>query len=133
MRRSTLKKSLLCFAALGLCFGSLTESAFAQGNVCLRSRDIYNWDVIDDKTLIVTDRRDQQYKIGLIGTCAGLQQTRFTLAFESLSELSCLRPGDSIRYNDLTFGPERCTISSIEAYAAGEVGDDEAERSEAGN
>ena len=133
MRRSTLKKSLLCFAALGLCFGFLTESAFAQSNVCLRSRDIYNWDVIDDKTLIVTDRRDQQYKIGLIGTCAGLQQTRFTLAFESLSELSCLRPGDSIRYNDLTFGPERCTISSIEAYAAGEVGDDEAERSEAGN
>jgi hypothetical protein len=133
MRRSTLKNSLLCFAALGLCFGFLAVSAFAQGNVCLRSRDIYNWDVIDDKTLIVTDRRDQQYKIGLIGTCAGLQQTRFTLAFESLSELSCLRPGDSIRYNDLTFGPERCTISSIEAYAAGEVGDDEAERGEAGN
>ena len=114
-------KNWLILPALGLSLVLWAESAHAQDNICLRSRDIYNWNIIDDKTLIVTDRRDQQYKLGLVGTCAGLQQTRFALAFESLSELSCLRPGDSIRYNDLSFGPERCTISSIESYVADEA------------
>jgi hypothetical protein len=117
----------LFFSVLALSVGFSVQSAFAQGNVCLRSQWIDNWEIVDDKTLIVTDRRDQQYKIGLVGVCAGLQQTRFSLAFESLSELSCLRTGDSIHYNDLTFGRERCTISSIESYVAPEAEDSEAE------
>ncbi len=108
----------LLLSVLGLCVGVCVQSASAQDNFCLRSKQIYNWEIVDDKTLIVTDRRDRQFEIGLVGSCAGLQQTRFSLAFESFSELSCLRPGDSIHYNDLTFGRERCTISSIESYVA---------------
>lgn len=130
MRKYALKKKWLCLAVVGLCLGLIAEAAHAQGNVCLRSRDIYNWDIIDDKTLIVTDRRDDQYKLELVGTCAGLQQTRFSLAFESLSELSCLRPGDSIRYNDPAFGHERCTISAIKSYVANEADSDQAETGE---
>ena len=124
-------KGWLFLSALGLSLGISAESVYAQGSTCLRSRDIYNWEIIDDKTLIVTDRRDQQYELGLVGTCAGLQQTRFSLAFESLSELSCLRPGDSIHYNDLSFGRERCTISSVEPFVSDEPGVDEAATSEA--
>ncbi len=127
-----MRKSWLFLLALGLGFGLIGESAYAQDNICLRSQHIYNWDVVDDKTLIVTDRRDQQYMLGLVGSCAGLQQTRFSLAFESFSELSCLRPGDSIRYDDLTFGRERCTISSIEPYVADEADGDQAENGAAG-
>ena len=108
----------LLLSVLGLSVSVGVQSALAQDNFCLRSNQIYNWEIVDDKTMIVTDRRDQQYEIGLVGSCAGLQQTRFSLAFESLSELSCLRPGDSIHYNDLSFGRERCTISSIESYIA---------------
>ena len=121
----------LILSVLGLSLGFSAQSAFAQDNICLRSQWIYNWEIVDDKTLIVTDRRDRQYKLGLVGVCAGLQQTRFSLAFESLSELSCLRPGDSIHYNDLTFGRERCTISSIESYVAPESESDEAKSDEA--
>ena len=124
-------KGWLFLSALALSLGLTGESAYAQGNICLRSQHIYNWEIVDDKTLIVTDRRDQQYKLGLVGTCAGLQQTRYSLAFESLSELSCLRPGDSIHYDDLTFGRERCTISSIESYVADEAVSEDAENSEA--
>ncbi len=124
-------KGWLFLSALALSLGLTAESAYAQGNICLRSQHIYNWEIVDDRTLIVTDRRDQQYKLGLVGTCAGLQQTRYSLAFESLSELSCLRPGDSIHYDDLTFGRERCTISSIESYVADEAVSEAAENSEA--
>lgn len=131
MKISALKTILLCLFVLGINFGPIMESAHAQDNICLRSRDIYNWEVIDDRTLIVTDRRDQQYKLGLVGTCAGLRQTRFSLAFGSLSELSCLRSGDSIQYNDLTFGRERCTISSIESYDSDETDSDQAVNDEA--
>ncbi len=117
----------LAVLGLSLGFSFSAVSAFAQDNVCLRSQWIYNWEIVDDKTLIVTDRRDQQYKLGLVGVCTGLQQTRFSLAFESFSELSCLRPGDSIHYNDLSFGHERCTITSIESYVAEEAESSEAE------
>ena len=125
-----MSKDWLFLSALGLGLGIGAESVYAQDNICLRSRDIYNWEIIDDKTLIVTDRRDQQFKLGLVGTCAGLQQTRFSLAFESLSELSCLRPGDSIHYTDLAFGRERCTISSIEPFVSDESDVDEGSTSD---
>ena len=123
-------KAWFSLSALGLCAALCAETAHAQGAICLRSRDIYNWEIIDDKTLIVTDRRDDHYKLGLVGTCAGLQQTRFSLAFESLGELSCLRPGDSIHYDDLGFGRERCTISSIESYTSSPADPGEAEAGE---
>jgi hypothetical protein len=99
---------------LGAVLGAVP--AAAQGGACLRSQRIDNWKVIDDKTLIITDRADRQFKIAVVGTCAELQRTRFSLGFETLSELSCIRPGDAIRYDDPSFGPERCVISSIELY-----------------
>jgi len=112
MRMRRLFLSMLCASVV---LGAVP--AAAQGGVCLRSQQIDNWEVVDDNTLLVTDRRDLKYKIGIIGTCTGLQQARFSLGFETLSELSCIRPGDAIRYEDLTFGPERCTISSIVSFA----------------
>jgi hypothetical protein len=116
-----MKTASLVVAALGIGFSVGVSSAFAQDNVCLRTQRIDNWEIIDDKTLILTDRLDRQYRLGLVGACTGLQQTRFSLGFETFSELSCIRPGDSIRFTDLTFGPERCTITSIESYIAEEA------------
>ena len=46
----------LFFSVLALSVGFSVQSAFAQGNVCLRSQWIDNWEIVDDKTLIVTDR-----------------------------------------------------------------------------
>lgn len=108
--------TLITILILKLVFGTIP--AAAQDRVCLRAQQIDNWEIVDDKTLIVTDRLDRQYRLGLIGNCIGLQQTRFSLGFETFSELICIRPGDSIQYNDLTFGAERCTISSIESYTS---------------
>jgi hypothetical protein len=104
-----------------------TDPAEAPANICLRSNQIDNWEVTNDRTMIVTDRRDNQYKLGLVGTCAGLDNAQFQLGFETLTELSCIRRGDRIHYNDFTFGHERCTISSIEPYVAEEDAAEEAE------
>jgi hypothetical protein len=72
-RRLAMRTGRLFLAVLGLSLGFSFSavSAFAQDNVCLRSQWIYNWEIVDDKTLIVTDRRDQQYKLGLVGVCTG--------------------------------------------------------------
>ena len=118
--RVAMKMARLFLSVLGLGLVLGTLSAAAQSGVCLRTQQIDNWEVVDDRTLIVTDRLDRQYRLGLVGSCTGLQQTRFSLGFETFSELSCVRPGDSIRYNDLTFGPERCRITSVESYIAEE-------------
>jgi len=116
-----MKMGSLIVAALAMSFGFGVSSAFAQENICLRTQRIDNWQVVDDKTLILTDRLDRQYKLGLVGACTRLQQTRFSLGFETFSELSCIRPGGSIRFTDLTFGPQRCRITSIESYIAEEA------------
>ena len=121
----------LFLSVLGLSLVLGTLSAAAQGGVCLRTQQIDNWEALDDRTLIVTDRLDRQYKLGLVGSCTGLQQALFSLGFETFSELSCIRPGDSIRYNDLTFGPERCRITSVESYIAQEAENPKAENSKA--
>jgi hypothetical protein len=120
-----------------IAFGAIlaTQTAPAQesevseppGNICLRSNQIDNWEVMNDRTMIVTDRRDNQYKLGLVGTCAGLDNAQFQLGFETLTELSCVRSGDRIHYNDPAFGHERCTISSIEPYVAEEDAEEAAE------
>ena len=113
-----MRNNQILLSALALACAASAQPASAQDsagqNICLRSNQIDNWEVENDRTLIVTDRRDRQYRLGLIGTCTGLDNAQFQLGFESFSQFSCLRRGDSIHYNDLTFGHERCVISSIE-------------------
>ena len=62
-----MKTASLVVAALGISFSVGVSSAFAQDNVCLRTQRIDNWEIIDDKTLILTDRLDRQYRLGLVG------------------------------------------------------------------
>jgi hypothetical protein len=102
-----------------------TERADARRSVCLRSNQIDNWEVKDGRTMIVTDRRDNKYELGLAGACAGLDNSEWRLGFESLSELSCIRPGDSIHYVDPVFGRERCTITRVEPYVEPETDESE--------
>jgi hypothetical protein len=84
---------------------------------CLRSNRIFSWEVRDDRTLIVTDMSRKRYKVAVVGTCIGLDNTKFAIAFETLSEMSCLRAGDVLRYHDPVFGPQRCPIAFVEIEA----------------
>jgi hypothetical protein len=122
MRTARLICSALAAASI---FGA--TSAYAA-DACLRSTNIRGWDVVDSRTLMVTNNRREQFRVDLVGVCSGLDNANIALGFESLSELSCLGSGDSVHYNDVAFGHQRCTISSVEQV---ETPEDEA--ADAGN
>lgn len=90
--------------------------ALAADNVCLVNARIKSWEPVDDRTLIVTDQSGSHYKVNLGGICIGLDRTLFAIAFVTTGEFSCIKPGDAVRFNDVVFGPQRCSVVGVEAY-----------------
>ena len=110
-----MKKTLLAAAAILTAFAG---PALAQPQkACLRIGEIYNWNALDDKTLVVEDNWHKKFKLRLIGTCYNLKFHE-ALAFRSRGSLgiSCLQPGDSVIQRDFAMGPSRCAITSIDYY-----------------
>jgi hypothetical protein len=113
-----MKTPLLACAAV-LAVVSATAPALAQ-NKCLRVGQIYNWTVLNDKTLVVENDFHDKYKLYLLGTCQSLR-FKEQLAFRSIGgiSISCLTPGDQvIARRDFGGMSNRCSITKIEPYTA---------------
>jgi hypothetical protein len=119
-----MKKTLLAAAAI---LTVLAGPALAQQRACLRIGEIYNWNALDDKTLIVEDNWHKKFKLRLIGTCYNLKFHE-ALAFKSRGSLgiSCLSPGDTVIQRDFAMGASRCAITSIDYYTPEEEAADKA-------
>ena len=116
-----MKNQFLGIAALAFTGAMAAGAAFAAdaappANVCLESARIYGWEAPNERTLIITDYSKKKYKVNLSGVCNGLDNTKIAIAFVTLGKLSCVGPGDSVRYRDQVFGNQRCLVSSVEAY-----------------
>ena len=94
----------------------LASPGFAQ-KACLQVGNICNWNALDDKTLIVEDDWHKKFKVKLIGVCSNLKFHE-ALAFKSVGgmAISCLTPGDDVISRDFALGPQRCSVTSVDAY-----------------
>ena len=119
-----MRKAMLAAAAV---LTVIASPAMAQQRACLRIGDIYNWNALDDKTLIVEDNWHKKFKLKLIGGCFNLKFHE-RLAFKSNGALSisCLSPGDSVIQRDFGMGPSRCAITKIDFYTPEEEAADKA-------
>lgn len=101
----------------GLALVTVISSPALAQRACLQVGQIYNWNALDDKTLIVEDNRHKKFKLKLIGTCYNLKFHE-ALAFKSVGGIgiSCLTPGDDVITRNFGTGPTRCAITSIDAY-----------------
>ena len=106
--------------------------ALAQEDACVRLSDIKQTKVLDRSTIVVTDRRDNQYTLHMGRACVGLDQFSERLTFRNNMRLRCLARGDLIDYNfagqvdqiTLRRGMSTqlsCTIQSISAGAPEEA------------
>jgi len=93
------------------------QSPDATPRACLRFGYIYDWKVLDNKTLIVEDNSHNKFKMSLMGYCPNLQ-FRERIGFKSLGSagLSCMTPGDDVIVRQPGTGAQRCPISAIAAY-----------------
>jgi hypothetical protein len=108
-----MKKSFLFAAALA---AIVPTSAFAQ-HPCLVEDQIWNYNAINDKTLIVEDMQHRKFRLKLIGACQNLAFHQH-LAFKSVggSGISCLSTGDLVLTHEIGTGPASCAVTRIEPY-----------------
>jgi hypothetical protein len=109
------------FGLLLAATGAVVAASARTPGVCLRQDMVQGWNVLNDSTLIVTDRVGKKFRVSLTGACHDLQFLT-TLRFKSFSGsgLACLArngtvdaalPGDH--------GPsQRCRITEVQDYTA---------------
>ncbi|MGB8365621.1 MAG: DUF6491 family protein [Rhizomicrobium sp.] len=102
------------FAAIGL--AAVMATPALADSPCLRLDQIWNWKVVDDKTLIVENLSHQKFKVSLMGTCYDLAYKN-NLGFKSIggTGLSCLSGGDEVFARGIAI-PNRCPIASVVLY-----------------
>lgn len=96
---------------------AIATPALANPN-CLQLGLVYNWKVVDNKTLIVEDELHQKFKLSLMGWCPALPYNE-TLGFRvigSNSQLACISRGDQIISHEHPLGAFRCPITNIIPY-----------------
>jgi hypothetical protein len=114
-----MKKLLVAGAAFAsIALGSvapITPAAAQDRAACLRNNRIYGWDVVNPRTMIVTDRQRNRFMVRLSGGCIGLDNSSIRIAFRTATNLGCLQRGDRIAYRDFALGrPETCFVQSVE-------------------
>ena len=94
----------------------LTATTPALADACIRHDDIYNWNNLDDRTLVLENYRHQKFLVKLIGTCQDFTyHQRLIIKSPGALRISCVEKGDIvITPNNGISG--RCAITSITAY-----------------
>lgn len=94
----------------------LAAPALAQEQSCLRVSQIWNWQALDNQTLIVENLNHEKFRVELMGYCPELA-FKERVGFKSIggTELSCLTPGDQVLIHDRAVGGP-CPIRRIESY-----------------
>ena len=92
------------------------SSAFASDAACLQNNRIWSWNVVNTRTLIVSDRENRKFVVHLSGGCVGLTNMVPAMAFRTDTNLGCLRPGDRVSYRAPVLGRMTCFVRGVEPY-----------------
>src|SRR6202000_141210 len=100
-------------------FSSAQAHPAAPKTVCLRQDMVRGWDVVNDRTMIVTDRVGKKFTLSLMPGCHDLK-FNLRLAFKSFggTALSCLGRNDYVLMPpDAGDVAQRCFIANVQAYS----------------
>ena len=109
-------------AALGVsaALSQQTDAPSASGDqkVCLQANRMMNYDIIDERTLRITDRFFKNYTVRMTSGCVGLTKaaTNVVLRLRSSLGLGCFGQGDSVAFNSPGLGPVSCLVTGVENY-----------------
>ena len=108
----------LCTVLAVLVCGHASAQTAQPGKACLRQDMVHGWDVVNDKTLIVTDRVGKKFTVSLMPGCLDLKFNE-RLAFQAFggTGLSCLGHNDYVLVpSGAGLQRQRCFISDVQAY-----------------
>jgi hypothetical protein len=110
-----MKKIVLAAAALA----ALASTSAIANPTCLQIGQIYSWNVLDDRTLVIEDEFHNRFRASLLGVCPGLG-FKERVGFKSLgsTRMSCLSPGDDVVIRNVGTGAQVCPIRELVPYTA---------------
>ncbi len=93
-------------------------TAAPAGAACLRRDMVHGWTVVDDRTLIVTDRVNKKFKLSFTAPCYDLKfQIRLAFRSPGGNGLTCLGHSDYVLVPPGGGMPaQRCFIADVQAY-----------------
>ena len=83
---------------------------------CLQNNRIWSWNVINERTLIVTDLYSRPFRVQLGGGCVGLTNATFSLRFNTWTNLGCLERGDGVSFRAPVLGRMTCFVTGVQPY-----------------
>ena len=110
--------SIMC-AALGAsaALSQQTEPPPPAGKACLQANRMQNYDVLDDRTLVITDRFFKRYTVRMASGCVGLTRAAMNVVLQARTALGCFGDaGDKVAFNSPGLGPVSCFVTSVENY-----------------
>jgi len=125
MRAHLISAFIVSFVSLGAAAALFTAGAIAAedaptlragDDACLQNNRLWSWNVVDRRTLSITDRTYKRFIVRVAGGCVGLSTSAVTnIEIRSFAgSLSCVRRGDFVRFVDPTLGRLSCVIVSVE-------------------
>jgi hypothetical protein len=91
----------------------LAPASAQPGRACLQSNRIWSTNVIDDRTMIVTDRSRNPFVVELSGSCVGLTNNLGPVRFNARTNLGCLGRGDRLSFRHRTLGRNTCFVADV--------------------
>jgi hypothetical protein len=91
----------------------------AKGDeVCLQTNRMMNYDIVDDRTLIITDRFFKRYTVRMASGCVGLTPAAMDVVLQRRgTSLGCFGDsGDSVTFNSPGIGRLSCLVTGVENY-----------------
>jgi len=103
-----------------LLVGALAPTAAEAQGACLRQNMVNGWKVVNDQSLIVTDRVGHQYNVALAKGCVGLNwPLRLGFSAGTGFGLSCIDRNDFVIVPANGGYPgQRCLINSVQRVGA---------------
>ena len=87
--------------------------------VCLQSNRMQNYNVIDDRTIVITDRFFKRYTVRMASGCVGLTPAAMNVVLQTRTSLGCFGDdGDRVTFNSPGLGRQSCFVNSVENYVA---------------
>ena len=85
--------------------------------VCLQSNRMQNYDVVDDRTLVITDRFFKRYTVHMASGCVGLTPAAMNVILQTRTSLGCFgQDGDRVVFNSPGLGRLSCFVTSVDNY-----------------
>jgi hypothetical protein len=106
--------ALSAFPALAVEEQPAPPAQSRAGDVCLQNNRLWSWNVVNSRTLAVTDRTNRKYTVRLAGGCVGLTNLIPDIEIRGVGSLSCVRRGDFVRFVEPSLGRMSCAITAVE-------------------